>query len=145
MKKTILYSLILAGILAFPLHSVLAVTIPNPLSVGSFEELLDAVVNFVFWIGITLAPVMLIIAGFIFVTSAGSPERVNTAKKWALYTIIGLAIVLLAKGLVAVLQSIIGVPEEEAFLGLSFFGIAEYFSNKKCKKVEAIFKINSQK
>ncbi len=130
MKKTILYSSILAGMLIVPLYAS-AVEIENPLSVGSFEELLDAFVDFIFWVGITLAPVMLIVAGFIFVTSAGSPERVNTAKKWALYTIIGLAIVLLAKGLVAVLQSVIGVPEEESFLGLSFFGITEYLSNKK--------------
>jgi hypothetical protein len=84
-------------------------TIRNPLSVNSFEELLDAFVNFIFWVGITLAPVMLIIAGFLYVTSSGSPEKVATAKRWIIWTLVGLAVVLLAKGLVAVLQSIIGV------------------------------------
>ena len=83
----------------------------NPLTTDSFEDLLGAITNFIFWVGMALAPVMLIIAGFMFVTSAGSPERVKTAQKMALYTVIGLAIILLASGLVAVLKSIIGYQD----------------------------------
>ena len=133
MKKSILHLLIFGGILILPMHSVLAVTIDNPLAVDSFDALLDAIVNFVFWIGITLAPVMLIVAGFIFVTSAGNPERVNSAKKWALYTIIGLAVIILAKGLVAVLKSIIGVQEESSFLPFYYFGLTKYLLHKNAK------------
>ena len=77
-----------------------------------------------------IAPVMLIIAGFLFVTSGGSPERVQTAKKMMLYTLIGLVIILLAKGLITMLKSILGV-KEEAFLPLYFLGLAKYFSYKK--------------
>jgi hypothetical protein len=51
---------------------------------------------------------MLVISGLLWVTSAGDTKRVGTAKNMALYTIIGLAVILLAKGLVAVLKSIIG-------------------------------------
>jgi len=55
-----------------------------------------------------LAPLMLIISGLLWVTSAGDPGRLKTAQNMALYTIIGLAVILLASGLVAVLKSIIG-------------------------------------
>jgi len=81
----------------------------NPLSTDSFEDLLGAITQFIFTIALALAPVMLIIAGFMFVTSAGDTNRVGTAKKLAIYTLVGLAIILLASGLIKVLQSILGV------------------------------------
>lgn len=84
-------------------------TIENPLKYDNFQDILGAVANFLWKIGLALAPVMLIIAGFMFVTSGGSPERVAGAKKMMLYTLIGLAIILLASGLIAVLKSIIGI------------------------------------
>jgi hypothetical protein len=80
----------------------------NPLKYNSFEQLLSGISNFVFKIAMVLAPLMLVIAGLLWVTSAGDPKRVETAKNMALYTIIGLAVILLASGLVAVLKSIIG-------------------------------------
>jgi len=84
------------------------ITIQNPLNVDNFPDLLDALINFIFWVGITLAPIMLIVAGLIFVTSSGSPERVTTARRFMIWTLIGLAVLLLAKGLVAVITSILG-------------------------------------
>lgn len=83
--------------------------IQNPLCVENFEQLLDVIINFIFWMGIVIAPVMLIIAGFLFVTSVGDPDRVQSAKKMMLYTIIGLVLVIIAKSLIIVLQSILGV------------------------------------
>ena len=80
----------------------------NPLEHDTFEEILGAISKFLFQVGIALAPLMLVIAGFMYVTSAGSPTRVQTAQRMALYTVIGLAIILLASGLTAVLKSIIG-------------------------------------
>lgn len=86
-----------------------SIEIENPLKAESFQELVDAIINFIFWAGITIAPIMFILAGFWFVTSMGDPERVRTARKIMLYTAIGLAIILLAKGLILVLKSILGV------------------------------------
>jgi hypothetical protein len=82
--------------------------IPNPLGADSFEGLLDTVINFVFWVGIILAPLMILVAGFFFVTSAGDPKKTGTAKTIILYTAIGLAVILFAKGFAAVLKSILG-------------------------------------
>ena len=82
--------------------------IENPLEAESFQELLDAITGFIFWLGMAVAPIMILIAGFYFVTSAGDPNRVQTAQKMILYTVFGLVIVLFAKGLVVVLKSILG-------------------------------------
>jgi hypothetical protein len=82
----------------------------NPLKYNNFEDIINALINFIFWIGVVgLAPLMLIIAGFIFVTAGGSPDRVSTAKRIIIYTLIGVAILLFAKGLILVVKSILGV------------------------------------
>ncbi len=107
MKRLILPVIILvATVLSF--SSALAVDFPNPLQVGSFEALLEAIINFIFWVGVTLAPLMLIIAGLMYVTSGGSPDKVTKAKNLMLWTLVGLAVLIAAKGLVNVIRSILG-------------------------------------
>lgn len=84
------------------------ITIPNPIGVDTFEELLNVLINFIFWVGIAIAPVVFIIAGFLYVISAGNAQKVETAKKMMWYTVIGLVVLLLAKGIVAVIKSVLG-------------------------------------
>ena len=86
-----------------------ACVIKNPLKVNDFEALLNIVIDFIFWIGMALAPVMFIVAGFLYVTAAGNPQKTEQAKKIIIYTVIGLVVLLLARGLTEVLKSIIGV------------------------------------
>jgi len=77
------------------------------LAYGNFEDLVNAIVNFLFNLSLVVAPIMLVISGIYFVTSIGDPGRVKTAQNIALYTIIGFAIILLASGLIKVLQSLL--------------------------------------
>jgi len=51
---------------------------------------------------------MLIIAGFLFVTSAGNPQQVAQAKSLILWVVIGLTVILLSKGLVTIITGILG-------------------------------------
>lgn len=85
------------------------ICIENPLCAESFEDLLNTIVNFIFLIAIAIAPVMIMIAAFFLLTAGGDPKRIDTAKQIILWTVIGLAIILLAKGLISVLRQIIGV------------------------------------
>ncbi len=84
-----------------------AVELPNPLSVTDLPSLLNAIINLIFWAGLTIAPIVFIIAGFLYVTSAGSPGRVETAKKMMLYALIGLAVLLLARGFILVVKTVL--------------------------------------
>jgi len=81
--------------------------IENPLKYDKIEDVIGAIAGFVFQIALILAPLMLIIAGFLFVTSMGEPDKVRKAKDLALHTIIGLIIVLLARGLVTLIAEIL--------------------------------------
>jgi len=82
------------------------ICIENPLEAESFEDLLNAVVNFIFYVTIVIAPLMIMIAGFFFLTAGGNPLRIDTARRIILWTVIGLSIVLFAKGLISVLRYI---------------------------------------
>jgi len=84
-----------------------AITFGPPFETKSFEELIDAIINFIFLVAIVIVPIMILIAAFYFLTSGGNSEKVNTAKKIILFTFIGLFIVLLGKGIVAIIKQIL--------------------------------------
>ena len=85
------------------------IKIEPPITATSFEALVGGIVNFVFNIALVLAPLMVIIGAIYLLTSGGDPKKIETGKNIIIYTLIGLAIILLAKGLIAVLEAIIGV------------------------------------
>jgi NADH:ubiquinone oxidoreductase subunit 4 (subunit M) len=70
--------------------------------------LLDAIYNFIFWVAIALVPIMIIVAAYFFLTSGGDPEKVRTAKRIIFWTFIGLIIVLLGEGIIAVIKQLLG-------------------------------------
>ena len=82
-----------------------SICIPNPLRYSSFECLIDAVIKMIFYISLALAPVMIIIGAFQLLTSAGNPVKVKTAQNIFLWTAIGLLVVFLARGLVALINA----------------------------------------
>jgi len=82
------------------------ICLPNPLNATSFEDIVENIINFIFYLALVLAPLMWIIAGFLLGVSAGDPEKVTKAKRIALYTAIGFFVVMLARALVAVVKRI---------------------------------------
>ena len=85
------------------------VNFPNPLGAGTFAELIDNIIDFIFTIAVIVAPILLVVAGVIFMTAAGDPTKVSTAKRMMMWTIVGFGVILISKGLVAVLQGILGI------------------------------------
>jgi len=82
------------------------IEIENPLQADTFEELIMAIVDILFTLALVIAPLMIIIAGFYFVTAAGNPDQINTAKKIILWALIGLLIVLCAKGIIGLFYEV---------------------------------------
>ena len=90
------------------LASADTIKITNPLNVTTVQDVIAAISNFAWQIALAIAPVMFVIAGFLYITSAGDPKKVDTAKKFFIYTIVGLVIVLLATSFYYVLKSLLG-------------------------------------
>jgi len=85
------------------------ICICNPLEAEDFETIIENLINFIFQIAVLLAPLMIIIGAFLLVTSGGSISRVERAKNIITWTLIGFAIILLAKGIITVIKEILEI------------------------------------
>lgn len=81
----------------------------NPLTYTTFQEIIEGIVNYLFTIASIIAPAMIVVGAILFMTAGGSPERVKTAKRVILWTVVGFLIILFSKGLINLVNYIIGV------------------------------------
>ncbi len=67
----------------------------NPLgSVSTFSGLVSAILNIVVKFGIPISALAIIFSGFLFVVAQGNEEKLKTAKRALLYSVIGTGILL---------------------------------------------------
>lgn len=84
-------------------------TMPNFFGYTTISELITALADFIInFIAIPLAVIMIIYAGFLFVTAGGNEEKIRRARRNLLWTVIGVAIILSAKVLITYIQSLLG-------------------------------------
>ncbi len=108
MNKKILF-LILAEVLILPLvgqAQALSTTIPE------LDRILDNIGFVVTGIGSALIVIGFVVAGVMYLTSAGSTEKMGTAKKAFIAALIGAVIVILATTagtLINIIQNILGI------------------------------------
>lgn len=106
MNKKIISLVVLVGL--FCLVGVALGQITAPLGVPkTFPELFTKIATAVGGLIAGLGTVMIIIAGILYLTSAGSPERVGTAKKALIYAVIGIAVGLAAVSIVNIVKNIV--------------------------------------
>jgi hypothetical protein len=88
-------------------------TLKNPLGFESLCGFLKAVFNAAVTIGIPIAVLFIVWAGFLFVLARGRPDALQRAKTNAMYVVIGLAVFLGAwflSQIIAATISALGVP-----------------------------------
>ncbi len=76
----------------------------NPIESENFQQFLTVIINFLFWIGLALAPVFILISAFYLMTAAGNPAQIETGKRIITYTVIGLLVIIMARGAVEFIQ-----------------------------------------
>ncbi len=79
--------------------------IQNPIKANSVGEILTLAVDLALFVGVILAVLAFIFIGFKFVMAQGSDTKLAEAKKWLLYAIIGTAILIGAKLIVAIITN----------------------------------------
>ena len=72
----------------------------------TLEEIIERLVNLIFTVSIVLVPLMIVLAAFLLVTAAGNPEKIAQAKKIITWSLIGFLIVLLSKGIIAMIKQL---------------------------------------
>lgn len=87
--------------------SAAGVTIENPLpQVNSFGDLFNDVALALMGIIAALGTVALIVSGILFMTSAGSPEKIKTAKSALIYGCVGIGVGLSAVGIANAVKAV---------------------------------------
>ncbi len=109
MKQIILISIFTCLIMPVTVAADEIIQIQNPLTATSFEAIVGNGIDFIFKIAIVLAPLMVIVGGFLFLTAGGNAEQINRAKNLLIWTAIGFLVVLLSKGILAILNQVLGV------------------------------------
>ena len=109
MKKiyiVLLSSLILLGLATFTYAQV---QIPNPISSDNVKDLLLKIARGVADLIGILGTIMIIVAGILYLTSAGDPGRMGKAKTALVYAIAGIAIALAAEAIISIISDIVGL------------------------------------
>lgn len=95
---------------AMPFISSAATKYTNPLQVDSFTDLADGIIDFLL---VNFAPpiatIMVLWAAFLYMTSGGNEKKLELAKKTLLWTVVGVTLLLLAKGIAYTIQTSLGV------------------------------------
>ena len=114
-KKRLLICLLIVFI-SLPVFSVFAqgdsTGIDNPLDYDSFEELALGVITWIAGFADILALLMLIVGGFQFMFSGGSPDKIAKAKKTIIYSLVGLLVATAAWSLSKEILDILEVNSE---------------------------------
>jgi len=71
-------------------------------------DLIDTLTNWFFTILLVLAVLVIIMAAFRYLTSAGDATKVSGAHKMLIYAVIALVVAFLAKGIVYVVAQLVG-------------------------------------
>lgn len=86
--------------------SVGPIKIQLPSSIGSIEELITRLMNWAFWLALIIAPLIIVWAAFLMMTSRGDPKQTTKARKLIIWALIGLAIMGSARLIVGIFKAI---------------------------------------
>lgn len=110
MKTRLLKTLFTSGILLCASLPALAVDIENPLGEGTtLMDVIDRFISYALLLLVPLSIIMVLLTGFLYMTAGGSEEKVKRAHQTLIWTIVGIAIVLLAKSAQIIIQTALGV------------------------------------
>jgi len=113
MKKFLGISVLISllSLVVLPTITSAAETVPTYQTL-EVKTTLETIGNIVFYVLLSLAALMIIIGGIMFVTAAGSTEQTTKARNIMIYALIGIVIAALAKGIVALIESTLGITGE---------------------------------
>lgn len=107
--KKILSSLAL-GMLLLPVLVSAEIPTEPPVIPGDQTTLfrvINDIINWIFWGLLIAAIIVIIIAAFRFLTSAGDPDKVKEARNYIIYAIVAIVVAFLAEGIVFFVERVI--------------------------------------
>lgn len=94
------------GILLLPALAIAeGISLVNPINAQTFPELFTAILKTAGGIILALGAFMIVVSGFLFMTSAGNPGKVGQARAAFLYAIIGIIVGGLAEAIAGIITT----------------------------------------
>lgn len=84
---------------------------PTTDSVGQLETIISAAIGLMTVIGVIYFTIQIILSGFTMISSQGEPKELESAKKRLTTNVLGLAIIILAYGLGALITNLLGIDD----------------------------------
>lgn len=108
MKKIIIALLVLISLpLAVLAKNEIVTFDMNPLTHTDAKTFVENLGNWLFTFALVAVPIVILVGAFMFVTAAGNPEKIKTGRQLILWAIVGLFIILGAKGIILIVSNII--------------------------------------
>ncbi len=70
-------------------------------------DLLETIGDWIFVVVLIIAVIFLIFAGYVFITGAGAPEKITKARNMLVWGLVGVAVAILSKGLITLVEQLI--------------------------------------
>ena len=110
MKKSLSTLILISLVSLFMLPAIIPVMAQGTAIIsdlGQLEGLIQKIVNWFSWFVLTVAVLFLLVAAWTFLTAGGNPESVAKARQMLIYALIGIAVAVLAWGMVPLITSIL--------------------------------------
>jgi len=107
--QKIISSVAIAASVLLPVMALAYTSVPQPTgNINSVDAMVSSILNVVWPIFIGLAVIMIIISGFLFLTSSGDAEKVKTARTALIWAVIGIVVAIVAYSIPKIVQIAIG-------------------------------------
>jgi hypothetical protein len=96
--------LLIALMIPLPLFAqTIILKSPTPGIGGDLCEFLDLLATIALWVGSPIIGVCIVYGGFKMVMAQGDPAEIKKARSWIINALVGLAVILASKGIVAII------------------------------------------
>ena len=82
------------------------VKLPNPLGTTNIIDIVNSIADWLIKIAAPIVTIMVLIGAFQMLFAGGNPETFKKGQKTILFSVIGFVIVLLAKGIAAIVKAV---------------------------------------
>ena len=89
------------------LAEIFNISIPNPISNGDFWQILTKVYDYLIYLAIPVAILLIIYSGFRMMTAKGDPAKFKDGGKTLKWTVIGLFVILAARYLPSLVRAVL--------------------------------------
>lgn len=108
-RKLILSSIIIWVLITpFIISAIDVTTETEPERIASLDTIFSKIVGLVWYAFVALTIVMFMVAGILFLTAQGEPDKLETARRAALWGVVGVVVAIVGYSIIAILKEQMG-------------------------------------